>query len=254
MVKRFLTSLLRGSVRDGADAKTSGKKRIVWLMPRANGVGPRGLEAAPERAHLLAWRVDPHHGGVEQQISHREVVVFVAVRVGERVELPEQQGVLQDPLDGFDQSVQVGHQPDPIFQGPEELHLELHHLPEVSEQDVQLQHTGASFGLGFFEHCRRFGVLSVSTSSLMTLRSLSAWESCLWVATPAAGGSADTGLGGRDDEEDEEEDDTGHSGGFMSWRPRQKAATCSVLCAERETRSSEKGCHNVPLDLCFLFL
>jgi len=32
-----------------------------------------------------------------------QVVVFIAVWVGERVELPEQQWLLQDPLDGFDQ-------------------------------------------------------------------------------------------------------------------------------------------------------
>lgn len=44
------------------------------------------------------------------------------------------------------------------------------------------------------------------------------------------GGKADTGLGERDDDEDEEEEDIGHSRGFMSWRLRQKVATCSVLC------------------------
>lgn len=49
------------------------------------------------------------------------------------------------------------------------------------------------------------------------------------MAVPPVGGKADTGLGERDDEEDDEEDDIGHSGGFMSWRLRQKAATCSVL-------------------------
>lgn len=73
----------------------------------------------------------------------------------------------------------------------------------------------------------------------MTLRSLSAWESCLCVAVPAVGGKADTGLGDRDDEDEDEEDDMGHSRGFMSWRLRQKAVTCSVLCVEgdRETES-----------------
>lgn len=54
------------------------------------------------------------------------------------------------------------------------------------------------------------------------------------MAVPAAGGKADTGLGERDDEDDDEEDDIGHSRGFMSWRLRQKAVTCSVLCAERD--------------------
>lgn len=43
------------------------------------------------------------------------------------------------------------------------------------------------------------------------------------------GGKADTGLGERDDDEDEEEEDIGHSRGVMSWRLRQKEATCSVL-------------------------
>lgn len=38
------------------------------------------------------------------------------------------------------QPVQIRHQPDPVFQRPQELHLELHHLPEVPEQNVQLQH------------------------------------------------------------------------------------------------------------------
>lgn len=54
------------------------------------------------------------------------------------------------------------------------------------------------------------------------------------MAAPAAGGKADTGLGESDDEDDDEEDDMGHSRGFMSWRLRQKAVTCSVLCAEKE--------------------
>lgn len=49
------------------------------------------------------------------------------------------------------------------------------------------------------------------------------------------GGKADTGLGERDDKDDDEEDDIGHSRGFMSWRLRQKAATCSVLCTGRES-------------------
>lgn len=44
------------------------------------------------------------------------------------------------------------------------------------------------------------------------------------------GGKADTGLGERDEDEEEEEEDMGHSSGFMSWRLRQKVATCSVLC------------------------
>ena len=48
------------------------------------------------------------------------------------------------------------------------------------------------------------------------------------------GGKADTGLGERDDEDDDEEDDIGHSRGFMSWRLRQKAVTCSVLCTQRD--------------------
>lgn len=40
------------------------------------------------------------------------------------------------------QSLQIRHKSDSIFQRPEKLHLELHHLPEVTEQNVQLQHTG----------------------------------------------------------------------------------------------------------------
>ena len=32
-----------------------------------------------------------------------QVVVLLAVRVGEGVQLPQQQGVLEDPLDGLDQ-------------------------------------------------------------------------------------------------------------------------------------------------------
>lgn len=60
-------------------------------------------------------------------------------------------------------------------------------------------------------------VRSVSTSSQMTLRSLSASESCLGVA---GGGKGESGLG---------EEET-HSEGFISCRLRQKAATCSVLC------------------------
>lgn len=39
------------------------------------------------------------------------------------------------------QSVQIWHQSDSILQRPEKLHLELHHLPKVTEQNVQLQHT-----------------------------------------------------------------------------------------------------------------
>ena len=74
----------------------------------------------------------------------------------------------------------------------------------------------------------------------MTLRSLSAWESCLWVAAPAVGGKADTGLGERDDDDDDEEDDIGHSRGFMSWRLRQKAVTCSVLCRERDKQKKKR--------------
>lgn len=35
-------------------------------------------------------------------------------------------------LDPF-QPVQIRHQSDSIFQCPEKLHLELHHLPEVTE-------------------------------------------------------------------------------------------------------------------------
>lgn len=54
------------------------------------------------------------------------------------------------------------------------------------------------------------------------------------MAGPAVGGKADTGLGERDDEDDDEEDDIGHSRGFISWRLRQKAVTCSVLCTKRE--------------------
>lgn len=54
------------------------------------------------------------------------------------------------------------------------------------------------------------------------------------MAAPAVGGRADTGLGERDDEDDDEEDDIGHSMGFMSWRLRQKAVTCSVLYTARE--------------------
>lgn len=50
------------------------------------------------------------------------------------------------------------------------------------------------------------------------------------------GGKADTGLGERDDEDDDDEDDIGHSAGFMSWRLRQKAVTCSVLCTEGDKK------------------
>lgn len=58
----------------------------------------------------------------------------------------------------------------------------------------------------------------------MTLRSLSASESCRGVA---GGGKGESGLG---------EEDT-HSEGFMSWRLRQKAATCSVLCKSKRDRT-----------------
>lgn len=61
----------------------------------------------------------------------------------------------------------------------------------------------------------------------MTLRSLSAWESCLWDAAPGVGGKADTGLGVREDEDEDEEQDMGHSRGFMSCWLRQKAGTAS---------------------------
>lgn len=64
----------------------------------------------------------------------------------------------------------------------------------------------------------------------MTLRSLSASESCLGVA---GGGKGDSGLG---------EEDT-HSKEFMSWRLRQKAATCSVLCkkgGEKQPKKDER--------------
>lgn len=57
----------------------------------------------------------------------------------------------------------------------------------------------------------------------MTLRSLSASESSRGVA---GGGKGESGLG---------EEDT-HSEGFMSWRLRQKAATCSVLCKLKRER------------------
>lgn len=53
------------------------------------------------------------------------------------------------------------------------------------------------------------------------------------------GGRADTGLGERDDDEEEEEEDIGHSREFMSWRLRQKAVTCSVLCKKTETSREE---------------
>lgn len=56
------------------------------------------------------------------------------------------------------------------------------------------------------------------------------------------GGKADTGLGERDDEDDEEEDDIGHSRGFMSWRLRQKAVTCSVLCQRNKTWHIQRIC------------
>lgn len=38
------------------------------------------------------------------------------------------------------QSVQVWHQSNSIFQCAEKLHLEIHHLTEVTEQNVQLQY------------------------------------------------------------------------------------------------------------------
>lgn len=59
------------------------------------------------------------------------------------------------------------------------------------------------------------------------------------MAVPAVGGKADTGLGERDDEDEDEEDDIGHSRGFMSWRLRQKAVTCSVLCTEGEKETQD---------------
>lgn len=62
------------------------------------------------------------------------------------------------------------------------------------------------------------------------------------MAAPAVGGKADTGLGERDDEDDDDEDDIGHSAGFMSWRLRQKAVTCSVLCTEGVKKKNAK-CH-----------
>lgn len=71
-------------------------------------------------------------------------------------------------------------------------------------------------------------VRSVSTSSQMTLRSLSASESCLGVA---GGGKAESGLG---------EEET-HSDGFISCRLRQKAATCSVLCKSKTGRKKQRS-------------
>lgn len=59
----------------------------------------------------------------------------------------------------------------------------------------------------------------------MTLRSLSASESCRGVT---GGGKGDSGLG---------EDDT-LSKEFMSWRLRQKAATCSVLWKGKKKKKS----------------
>lgn len=53
------------------------------------------------------------------------------------------------------------------------------------------------------------------------------------MAVAAVGGKADTGLGERDEEEEDEEEDIGQSREFMSWRLRQKAVTCSVLCGQR---------------------
>lgn len=50
------------------------------------------------------------------------------------------------------------------------------------------------------------------------------------------GGKADTGLGESEEEDEEEDDDIGHSSGFMSWRLRQKAVTCSVLCGTERRR------------------
>lgn len=64
-------------------------------------------------------------------------------------------------------------------------------------------------------------VRSVSTSSQMTLRSLSASDSCRGVA---GGGNGESGLG---------EEET-QSVGFISWRLRQNAATCSVLWRFKE--------------------
>lgn len=60
------------------------------------------------------------------------------------------------------------------------------------------------------------------------------------MAAPAVGGKADTGLGERDDDDDDDEDDIGHSRGFMSWRLRQKAVTCSVLCTERDKQKKKR--------------
>ena len=69
----------------------------------------------------------------------------------------------------------------------------------------------------------------------MTFRSLSASESWRAVAlalAPGAGHSA-SGLG-------EEEEEAAHSDGFMSWRLRQKAATCSVLYGEEGRQKRKK--------------
>lgn len=60
----------------------------------------------------------------------------------------------------------------------------------------------------------------------MTLRSLSASESCLEIA---GGGKGESGLG---------EEET-HSDGFISCRLRQKAATCSVLCKSKTARKKQ---------------
>lgn len=75
---------------------------------------------------------------------------------------------------------------------------------------------------------------SVSTSSQITFRSLSASESCRAVALAPVlepgGGHGESGLG---------EEEMAHSDGFMSWRLRQKAATCSVLCNDEERRDTK---------------
>ncbi|KAG7270578.1 hypothetical protein CRUP_000143 [Coryphaenoides rupestris] len=145
------------------------------------------------------------------------------------------------------------------FQSVQELHLELHHLVQVPIQDVQLRHThsssisisvsvsvsvsvhpmeeqlsvGAAGGAAGTSSCGRKPSFSKGFSSLMTLRSLSAWESCRWAAEVAAvgggrGGVADTGLGEGEElaeEQEEEEEEAAASGRFMSWRPRQEAGS-----------------------------
>ena len=63
------------------------------------------------------------------------------------------------------------------------------------------------------------------------------------IAAGVGVGMGETGLGAHEEDEDDE-DEAGHSAGFMSWRLRQNAVTCSVLWMESaQIREKERECH-----------